>query len=40
MHAFVSPAAVLGGLAPRPPPPGLAREIFKCTPRRRVFGIL
>ena len=39
-RAFVSPAAVLGSLAPVAPPPALAREIFKSRPRRRLFGIL
>jgi hypothetical protein len=39
-EAFVSPATVLGGLAQLAPPRGLAREIFKRAPRRRVFGIL
>ena len=40
MDAFVSPAAVLGGLARLPPPRALAREIFRRARRRRVFGIL
>jgi hypothetical protein len=40
MRAFVSPSAVLGSLEQLAPPRGLAREIFKRAPRRRVFGIL
>jgi DNA-directed RNA polymerase specialized sigma24 family protein len=40
MRAFVSPTAVLGALERLDAPRGLAREIFKRAPRRRVFGIL
>jgi RNA polymerase sigma factor (sigma-70 family) len=39
-RAFVSPSAVLGSLERLAPPRGLAREIFKRAPRRRLFGML
>ena len=39
-RAFVSPAEVLGSLAPIAPAPGLRREIFKGGPRSRLFGML
>jgi len=40
MRAFVSPADVLGSLAPVAPARGLQREIFKRGPRSRLFGML
>jgi len=39
-RAFVSPAEVLGSLAPIAPARGLHREIFERRPRSRLFGIL
>jgi len=39
-RAFVSPAEVLGALAPMAPPESLRREIFPRAHRRRLFGIL
>jgi RNA polymerase sigma-70 factor (ECF subfamily) len=39
-QSFVSPAEVLGALAPIAPARALRREIFGSARRRRVFGIL